>query len=178
MKGFHECFHVWWWAKSFLWKSNQFAPQWAISSLSVYSLSSLDEAWDVSSHPLSLFLAEEVASLLRACYHECPKIKPSEFLLQFPPPARFFFFVATTTETWQKIEPAIIKSLLISLHCSNGNYPLQWEIMCGGFLHVQSSHRGSFRKAGVFFRKETVRVTSSPAFLKTWTCGVKTLDYF
>lgn len=38
-------------------------------------------------------------------------------------------------------------------------------------LHVQSSHRGSFRKAGVFFKKETVRVTSSPAFLKTWTCG-------
>lgn len=38
-----------------------------------------------------------------------------------------------------------------------------------GFSHVQSSQRGSFKKAGVFFKKETVRVTSSPAFLKTWT---------
>lgn len=23
MKGFYECFHVWWWAKAFPWKSNQ-----------------------------------------------------------------------------------------------------------------------------------------------------------
>lgn len=42
-----------------------------------------------------------------------------------------------------------------------------------GFLHVQSSHRGSFRKAGVFFRNDTVRVTSSPAFLNTCTCRPK-----
>lgn len=42
-----------------------------------------------------------------------------------------------------------------------------------GFLHVQSSHRGSFRNAGVFFRNDTVSVTSSPAFRNTCTCRAK-----
>lgn len=73
-------------------------------------------------------------------------------------------FIATrTTNQWQKITP-----------CSNGDfYTSITESVCRAFLHVQSSHRGSFRKAGVFFRKDTVRVTSSPAFLKTWTWKVK-----
>ena len=65
-------------------------------------------------------------------------------------------------------------SRLSILHCSNGD--VLKESVCRGFLHVQSSHKGSFKNAGVFFRKETVRVTSSPAFLKTWTCKVKTRE--
>lgn len=69
-------------------------------------------------------------------------------------------------------------SCLIIFHCSKGDYILKLKSVCRGLLHVQSSHRGSFRKAGVFFRKETVRVTSSPAFLKTWTWKVKTREYF
>lgn len=34
-------------------------------------------------------------------------------------------------------------------------------------LHVQSSFSGSLRKAGALFRKDTVRVTSSPALRRT-----------
>lgn len=34
-------------------------------------------------------------------------------------------------------------------------------------LHAQSSFSGSLRKAGALFKKDTVRVTSSPAFLRT-----------
>ncbi len=80
---------------------------------------------------------------------------------------RLEFTVAKTTDTWQKIIPAI--NTLSWLFCI-----VKWfKSVCSGFLHVQSSHRGSFRKAGVFFRNETVRVTSSPAFLKTWTWEVK-----
>lgn len=36
-------------------------------------------------------------------------------------------------------------------------------------LHAQSSFSGSLRKAGALFRKDTVRVTSSPALRRTWT---------
>lgn len=65
-------------------------------------------------------------------------------------------------------------SWLIIFLSYNGDYVLWLK----GYLHVQSSHRGSFRKAGVFFKNETVRVTSSPAFLKTWTWEVRTWGRF
>lgn len=35
------------------------------------------------------------------------------------------------------------------------------------YIHVKSSQSGKFKKAGVLFKNDTVRVTSSPAFRKT-----------
>lgn len=62
-----------------------------------------------------------------------------------------------------------------SMHSSFGSCKCSWVLNWGFFwpsnkgLHAQSSFSGSLRKAGALFRKDTVRVTSSPALRRTCT---------
>jgi hypothetical protein len=65
----------------------------------------------------------------------------------------------------------VLFSLIISLLKITYNFSSYISLAVSKMhVHVQSSQRGSFRKAGVFFKKDTVKVTSSPAFRKTCTC--------
>lgn len=61
------------------------------------------------------------------------------------------------------------------IHSSFRSCECSWVLNWGFFwpsnkgLHAQSSFSGSLRKAGALFRKDTVRVTSSPALRRTCT---------